>query len=79
MLKGSVYYEPKNKDYIDIIVSRTKLDPERTIKSLNDKEFDSFWRAIEFVEDWIEGEEDFIPRGIIFVFAHLPHGWGCVA
>lgn len=76
MLRGSVYspktlraameyYEPKKKDYIGIIVARTGLDPERTIKSLNDKEFESFWKAIEFVEDWTEGEEDFIPRGII--------------
>lgn len=76
MLRGSVYspktlraameyYEKKKKDYIDIIVARTGLDPERTIKSLNDKEFESFWRAIEFVEKWEEGEEDFIPKGII--------------
>src|SRR5262249_23689099 len=45
MLKGSVYspktlraameyYEPKKKDYIDIIVQRTGLDPNRTIVSL---------------------------------------------
>lgn len=76
MLRGSVYspktlraameyYESKKKDYIDIIVARTGLDPERTIKSLNDKEFESFWKAIEFVEDWTEGEEEFIPKWII--------------
>ena len=76
MLKGSVYspktlraamlyYEPKKKDYIDIIADKTGLDPERPIKSLNDKEFESFWRAIEFVEDWTEGEEDFIEKWII--------------
>jgi hypothetical protein len=76
MLRGSVYspktlraameyYEKKKKDYIDIIVARTGLNPERTIKSLNDKEFESFWKAIEFVEDWTEGESDFIPKWII--------------
>lgn len=76
MLRGSVYspktlraaikyYESKKKDYIDIIVARTGLDPERTIKSLNDKEFESFWKAIEFVEDWTVGEEEFIPKWII--------------
>lgn len=76
MLRGSVYspktlraaiayYEPKKKDYIDIIVARTGLDPERTIKSLTDSEFGSFWNAIEFVEKWIEGEEDFIEKWII--------------
>lgn len=76
MLRGSVYspktlraaikyYESKKKDYIDIIVARTDLDPERTIKSLNDKEFESFWKAIEFVEDWTVGEEEFIPKWII--------------
>jgi hypothetical protein len=76
MLRGSVYslktlraamqyYERKKKDYIDIIVARTGLDPERTIKSLTDLEFESFWKAIEFVEKWIEGEEDFIEKWII--------------
>jgi len=89
MLKGSIYspktlraameyYEPKKKDYIDIIVHRTGLNPERTIKSLNDKEFDDFWKAIEFVESWEEGRADFIDkkyisgvhkkRGIIFEY-----------
>lgn len=51
--------------YIDEIVKITKLDPERTIKSLNDKEFDLFWRAIEQIEKWTVGEEDFIEKGII--------------
>lgn len=76
MLKGSIYspktlraameyYEPKKKDYIDIIARRTGLNPERTIKSLNDKEFDGFWKAIEFVERWEEGREDFIDKQFI--------------
>ena len=76
MLRGSVYspmtlraalryYEPKKKDYIDIVAKRTGLNPERTIKSLNNNEFESFWKAIEFVEDWTEGEEEFIEKWII--------------
>jgi len=76
MLRGSVYspmtlrsalahYEPKKKDYIDIVADKTGLDPERTIKSLNDKEFKRFWQAVEFVEKWEVGREDFIERWII--------------
>ncbi len=76
ILRGSVYspktlraaikyYEPKKNDYIGIIVDRTGLDPERTIKSLNDKEFEGFWKAIEFVEKWKEGREDFIEKWFI--------------
>lgn len=76
MLRGSVYspktlrsalayYEPHKKDYIDVVADRTGLDPERTIKSLNDKEFKSFWQAVEFVEKWEVGREDFIEKWII--------------
>jgi hypothetical protein len=76
MLKGSVYssktlrkalayYEPHKKDYIDIIVQKTGLNPERKISSLNDKEFESFWKAIEFVEGWTVGRKDFIEKWII--------------
>lgn len=76
MLKGSVYspltlkaalqrYEPGKKDYIDIVADKAGLHPERTIKSLNDKEFKRFWQAIEFVENWGVGKEDFIERWII--------------
>jgi len=76
MLRGSVYsprtlrnamehYEKEKKDYIDIIVQRTGLNPERTIQSLNDKEFESFWQAIEYVEKWIPGTEDPIEKWII--------------
>ncbi len=76
MLKGSVYspltlraamkrYEEKKKDYIDIIVSKTGFDPERTVKSLNKKEFKMFWQAIEETEDWKVGRENFIPKWYI--------------
>lgn len=76
MLKGSVYsqltlraaikkYDHKNPKYIDTVVQITKLDPECTIKSLNDQEFEAFWKAIEFVEKWTIGEEDPFPKGMI--------------
>jgi|ERR1700722_15866708 len=76
MLKGGIYspltlraamkrYDERNPTYIDEIVKITGLDPERTIKSLNPKEFESFWKAIEFVEKWIVGKEDFIEKWYI--------------
>lgn len=84
MLKGSVYspltlraamrrYDAKKLDYIDEIVKITKFDPDRTIKSLNDAEFESFWKAIECVEHWELGTEDFIERWII-AGVHKKHG-----
>ncbi len=62
MLKGSKYfhltlrramrrYDGTNPRYIDEIVGITGFDPERTICSLNDKEFEMFWKAIEQVEN----------------------------
>jgi hypothetical protein len=76
MMRGSVYspltlraamhrYDSENPTYIDEIVKITKFDPERTIKSLNDKEFEIFWKAIEQVEKWRVGAEDFIEKWII--------------
>ena len=76
MLKGSVYspmtlraalqhYEPKKKNYIDIVAKKTGLNPERTINSLDKNEFESFWKAIEFVEEWTEGEKEFFEKWII--------------
>jgi hypothetical protein len=76
MLRGSVYspltlraamkrYDRKHLTYIDEIVKITKFDPERTIKSLNDKEFEQFWKAIEFIEKWRVGDEDFIDKWFI--------------
>lgn len=59
-------YDSTNPNYIDEIVKITKFDPERAIKSLNDKEFEMFWKAIEFVEKWKVGTEDFIEKWIIW-------------
>jgi hypothetical protein len=76
MLGGSVYsplslraaikrYDSTNPKYIDSIIEMTKLDPERAIKSLSDREFEMFWKAIEHIEKWIVGREDFIEKWII--------------
>jgi len=76
MLKGSVYspltlrdaikrYDRKNVKYIDEIVKITGFNPERTVKSLTDDEFEKFWKAIEQVEKWNVGEEDFIEKWYI--------------
>ncbi len=76
MLKGGVYspltlrasikrYDGTNPKYIDEIVKITGFDPERTIKSLNNKEFEVFWKAIEQMEHWEVGREDFIEKWYI--------------
>jgi len=76
MLKGSVYspltlreamkkYDIRNPTYIDSIVKITKLDPERTIQSLDANEFEMFWKAIEQVENWEVGKEEFIEKSQI--------------
>jgi hypothetical protein len=76
MLSGSIYfpltlrlamkrYDKKNVKYIDEIVKITGFDPERTIKSLTNHEFEKFWKAIEQVEKWREGREDFIEKWVI--------------
>lgn len=76
MLKGGVYspltlraaikrYDRTNPKYIDEVVTITGLEPERTIKSLSNKEFESFWKAIEKIEGWEVGREDFIEKWYI--------------
>lgn len=73
MLKGKIYspltlrvaikrYDGTNPKYIDQIVAITGLDPERSIKSLNEDEFAVFWKAIEKIERWEVGREEFIEK-----------------
>lgn len=84
MLKGSKFspltlraamqrYDEKNKKYIDQIVKLTGLDPERIIKSLTDHEFEIFWKAIEYIEGWEVGEEEFFEKWYISG-VHKKHG-----
>jgi len=76
MLKGSKYspltlsaamkrFDVKNPKYIDTVVQFTELDPTCTIKSLNDHEFELFWKSIEQIEKWLVGQEDFIEKWYI--------------
>ncbi|MFZ4587155.1 MAG: hypothetical protein ACOYMJ_05085 [Candidatus Methylopumilus universalis] len=84
MLSGSRYsplslraamrrYDSKKVSYIDEIVKITKFDPERLISSLNDDEFEEFWMAIEYIENWTVGSEDFIEKWVI-TGVHKNHG-----
>jgi hypothetical protein len=84
MLRGGVYspltlraaikrYDSTNPKYIDVIISKTGFDPGRTIKSLDDEEFEKFWRAIEDMEKWEVGREDFIERWYITA-VHMKRG-----
>jgi hypothetical protein len=84
MLKGGIYspltlreamkrYDSTNPKYIDTIVEKTGFDPERKVKSLNDKEFEKFWWAIEDTEKWKVGREDFIEKWVI-TGVHLKRG-----
>ncbi len=76
MLRGSVYspltlkeasirYVSGDKNHIHKIVKISGLDPNRTIKSLSNKEFEIYWKAIEQNEGWEVGDEDFIEKWII--------------
>lgn len=76
MLRGNIYspltlkqaskrYVGSDPDHIHKIVKMTKLDPDRTIKSLTDKEFESYWKAVEENEGWEVGNEDFIEKWYI--------------
>lgn len=84
MLKGNIYspltlkqasekYVESDPSHINTIVQLTKLDPNRTIKSLSDKEFESYWKAIEKKEGWRTGSEEFIEKWYISG-VHKKHG-----
>ena len=76
MLRGGVYspltlqaaserYVRSDKDHIKKLIKITGFDPNRTIKSLSNKEFEIYWKAIEQIEGWEVGDEDFIDKWII--------------
>lgn len=76
MLRGNIYspltltqaskkYVASDPEHIHNVVKITKLDPNRTIKSLADKEFEIYWKAIEQIEGWEVGREDFIEKWYI--------------
>jgi hypothetical protein len=73
LILGEEFKDKKNLNYINIIVAKTGLNPERKIKSLNAQEFEKFWRAIEETENWVVGREDPIPRWFI-TGIHMKYG-----
>jgi hypothetical protein len=58
--QASLDYTPDNPDHIDSIVEETGFDRMRKISSLNPVEFEKYWKAIEKIEKWVVGREDFI-------------------
>ncbi len=69
--KLSVSYLPEKYDkhnaieYRRMLLSISKLDPNKLIKHLSIEEFERLRMAIERIEGWKEGNEDFIPKWII--------------
>lgn len=73
MLRGNIYgpltLTQASKKYVGEdpghgrkIAQMSKLDPNRTIRSLNDEEFERYWKAFEKNEEWTIGKEDFIEK-----------------
>ena len=52
-------------EYRGMLLSISKLDPNKLIKHLSIEEFERLRTAIERIEGWKEGHEDFIPKWII--------------
>jgi hypothetical protein len=48
-----------------MLLSISKLDPKKRIKDLSGKEFDQLREAIERIEGWEVGQEDFIEKWYI--------------
>jgi len=76
MLKGSKYfhltlrqaslrYVEEDPNHIHKIVRLSKLDPDRIIKSLSEKEFEAYWKSIEENEGWVVGKELFVDKWYI--------------
>ncbi len=73
MLRGNIYgpltltqasekYVKEDPGHARKITQMAKLDPNRTIRSLNDEEFERYWKAFETNEEWTIGKEDFIEK-----------------
>ncbi len=84
MLRGSKYfhltlreasqrYVKEDPDHFHKIARLSKLDPNRVIKSLNTKEFEAYWKAIEQNEGWVVGKEEFVEKWCI-TGVHLKRG-----
>ncbi|MGI0059852.1 MAG: hypothetical protein ACREBJ_08795, partial [Nitrosotalea sp.] len=58
--QASIDYTPDNPKHIDSIVEETGFDRMQKISSLSPVEFEKYWKAIEKIEKWVAGREDFI-------------------
>ncbi len=59
------YDKDNAKSYREMILSISKLDPNKKIKDLTLIEFNRLREAIERIEGWIVGKEDFIEKWYI--------------
>lgn len=65
LLEASLRYVREDPGHGPKIAKMSQLDPNRKISSLNDEEFERYWKAIEKNECWEVGIEDFIEKWII--------------
>ena len=59
------YDKDNAREYRRMLLSISKLDPNKRIKDLSGKEFDQLREAIERIEGWEVGQEDFIEKWYI--------------
>lgn len=59
------YDKDNAQEYRRMLLSISKLDPNKRIKDLSGKEFDQLREAIERIEGWKVGQEDFIEKWYI--------------
>jgi hypothetical protein len=59
------YDKDNSQEYRRMLLSISKLDPNKRIKDLIAKEFDRLREAIERIEGWEVGQEDFIEKWYI--------------
>ena len=73
MRQASLDYTPDNLAHIQAIVKETGFDADRKIKSLTSDELERYCRAIEKIEKWKPGKEEFVDRWYI-TGVHLKNG-----
>lgn len=67
------YDKDNAKSYLEMLLSISKLDPHKRIKNLTSVEFNRLREAIERIEGWAIGREDFIDKWYISGI-HKKHG-----
>ncbi|MGH2613284.1 MAG: hypothetical protein ACRDFB_09610 [Rhabdochlamydiaceae bacterium] len=67
------YDKDNAQEYRRMILSISKLDPNKRVRDLNAKEFDQLREAVERIEGWEVGKEDFIQKWYISG-VHKKHG-----